>query len=557
MDCPRLDADVAKRQNLIVKLEHAIAKEKIKGIKTQHRSWSLKNVFGRGAVTEKVDSVAAYRVELDKLNHKISLAIGKLSNRNHRMRQFLSKEHTLKSRRALNIPVLSPLSEQEGQVFFSPEESLRDESIEYLFSDQQGDDEMAPGEVGGVKSLSHTEDLSESSGEKGRFVASQVEGRKSPTHPFLQLLGMDFNLNHNRNSANKDLSQQSQPENAAEVEHEAIQVDPDIDLQSDPELGTIAANLDVPQDSFSRRSEQSLIMQNETLEDKPRNSSRSRKFTAHSVKNISDRVLHSASTGVVGSVNQVKKVTGASVQRAAKAADFGLHSAKKAADFGLHSAKKAAEMGVSKLQQAPDLAMKVKKSAAFIAPALVQEDGEPRNAGFVVFRDLFTCQAARQMLQHAVASKMVVEPAPPPDHIFWRNVGLPENAKKTGRLLSVAAATSLCFFWSIPVAFLSSLTEVDSLQEKLPLLAVWAESFPGLDTFLATLAPLLLLILNEGILPNALKWFSTWEGLVGSPQLGASTFVKLSAFVVSSKIAISLTPQCPCEYTFVSSHSSC
>jgi hypothetical protein len=128
---------------------------------------------------------------------------------------------------------------------------------------------------------------------------------------------------------------------------------------------------------------------------------------------------------------------------------------------------------------------------------------------------------------------MVVEPAPPPNDIFWRNVGLPDNARKTGTLLSTVATTTLCFFWSIPVAFLSSLTEVDSLKENLPTLAKWVEALPWLESFLATIAPLLLLLLNEGVLPNVLKWFSTWEGLVGAPQLEASTFVKLSAFAVS------------------------
>lgn len=128
---------------------------------------------------------------------------------------------------------------------------------------------------------------------------------------------------------------------------------------------------------------------------------------------------------------------------------------------------------------------------------------------------------------------MVVEPAPPPGEVFWTNVGLPDSARRTGNVLSFAATTSLCFFWSIPVAFISSLTAVDSLKEKLPTLAKWVEALPWLESVLATLAPLILLALNEGVLPTTLKWFSTWEGLVGSPQLEASTFVKLSAFVVS------------------------
>jgi hypothetical protein len=43
--------------------------------------------------------------------------------------------------------------------------------------------------------------------------------------------------------------------------------------------------------------------------------------------------------------------------------------------------------------------------------------------------------------------------------------------------------------------------------------------------------------LNEGILPNILTIFSTWEGHIAWPQLEASTFVKLSAFVVCCQIS--------------------
>lgn len=100
---------------------------------------------------------------------------------------------------------------------------------------------------------------------------------------------------------------------------------------------------------------------------------------------------------------------------------------------------------------------------------------------------------------------MWVEPAPDPEEVFWRNVGLPEKARRSGRILSTFATSFLCLFWSIPVAFFSSLTAVNSLKEKLPLLAQLVEDFPFLESFLALIAPLLLLTLNEAVLPFVLK----------------------------------------------------
>ena len=48
------------------------------------------------------------------------------------------------------------------------------------------------------------------------------------------------------------------------------------------------------------------------------------------------------------------------------------------------------------------------------------------------------------------------------------------------------------------------------------------------------LAPLLLLVINESILPIVLKYFAQWEGNVSAAMLEASLFVKLGWFMVRS-----------------------
>lgn len=100
---------------------------------------------------------------------------------------------------------------------------------------------------------------------------------------------------------------------------------------------------------------------------------------------------------------------------------------------------------------------------------------------------------------------MLVEPAPDPEEVFWRNVGLPEKGRRSGWLLSMFATCVLCFFWSIPMAFFSSLTEINSLKQTLPSLADLLEAYPALESFLALIAPLLVLSINEGLLPVVLK----------------------------------------------------
>lgn len=112
-------------------------------------------------------------------------------------------------------------------------------------------------------------------------------------------------------------------------------------------------------------------------------------------------------SGTVNLGSKVKKVSsvGASKVRAAK---------KK----GVSGVKKAAELGIQTIQQAPDLGAHLASSAAAMVPLrLGRTDGKPRDAGFVVFRDLYTTQAARQMLQHHKGKSQPCIPWHPTDGI--------------------------------------------------------------------------------------------------------------------------------------------
>jgi hypothetical protein len=91
MDTPSLEADVARQNVVIEKLEHTLAKGKIKWIVATHRMFHLENATKMGTVTKKVDSVEAYEQELRQLNNDISLGIGKVNNQNHRLRHHLKK----------------------------------------------------------------------------------------------------------------------------------------------------------------------------------------------------------------------------------------------------------------------------------------------------------------------------------------------------------------------------------------------------------------------------------------------------------------------------------
>ena len=174
-------------------------------------------------------------------------------------------------------------------------------------------------------------------------------------------------------------------------------------------------------------------------------------------------------------------------------------------------------------------------SGGAVVPALLnKKQGTPRDAGFVTFRTLFAAQIALQMLHHPKPYSMKAAEAPHPGAIFWRNVGLPKRSRRTGTLLSLGSTMVLCFFWTIPVTFVSSLAEVGALKEAMPKFDEWLQGRYWIETMLEQFAPLLLLLMNEAILPLVLRLFSTWEGFISSAVLEASLYSKLGIFMVRS-----------------------
>ena len=177
-------------------------------------------------------------------------------------------------------------------------------------------------------------------------------------------------------------------------------------------------------------------------------------------------------------------------------------------------------------------------AAAGLSLVLRNQDGEPREAGFVTFATLKTAQAALQQIHHEVPFTMETAEAPQPDDIFWGNVGKSNKSLQVGKLVSATLTALLCLLWTVPVAFIASMTAVESLKGTIPILAVWSEAWPPLDMVLAQLAPLAL-ILVKALLPFLLGEFSKLEGPVSSSVLETSLFFKLALFQIIQTFFVS------------------
>jgi hypothetical protein len=159
------------------------------------------------------------------------------------------------------------------------------------------------------------------------------------------------------------------------------------------------------------------------------------------------------------------------------------------------------------------------------------EDGTERDAGFVTFSTLLAKNQCQQIIHHSTPFTFYTMAAPRPEDIVWDNVGLPHKQQQISHLLAQVATVATCIFWTIPVSFFASLSEVENLKELIPGLEKALERNKWLAPFLANLSPLMLVILTS-LLPLILTVYCKREGHAGVAELNASLLTKLSSFMI-------------------------
>jgi len=167
------------------------------------------------------------------------------------------------------------------------------------------------------------------------------------------------------------------------------------------------------------------------------------------------------------------------------------------------------------------------------------DDVEPMTAGFVTFSTLKACQVAKQMIHsNDNVFGMEVFEAPGIDDINWKNVGKTHKELQFGLLTSCTLTTVLCLFWTVVISFIATLASVEGLIGVLPKIGNLLVKAPWLEMVLAQLAPILILVSNE-ILKIVLEVLSGLEGPVSGAEIQASTFSKLSAFMIIQTFFVS------------------
>lgn len=128
------------------------------------------------------------------------------------------------------------------------------------------------------------------------------------------------------------------------------------------------------------------------------------------------------------------------------------------------------------------------------------------NFAFVTFKDITTAKNASQSLLttenlvHPFQQSWVVEPAPQPDNIVWDSLHVSHINRWLRSLIVNIVTFLLIFFWLIPVAFASSLSNLQTLSTLLPFLTPLLSLSPVITGFIEGFLPGLVIIIFFAIL---------------------------------------------------------
>ena len=139
-------------------------------------------------------------------------------------------------------------------------------------------------------------------------------------------------------------------------------------------------------------------------------------------------------------------------------------------------------------------------------------EAEPQNGVFVEFYRQTDAQAAYQMIAHHHALHMIAVVGLQPGEIIWKNLNISWKTRTIRNILSIAICVATIIFWSIPVAVVGSISNVNFLATKVFFLR-WILDIPDVILGVITgLLPSVALAVLMSLLPPFLRLLGKFSG---------------------------------------------
>ncbi|CEO98018.1 unnamed protein product (mitochondrion) [Plasmodiophora brassicae] len=153
------------------------------------------------------------------------------------------------------------------------------------------------------------------------------------------------------------------------------------------------------------------------------------------------------------------------------------------------------------------------------------ESHDAYRTGFATFKTFAATATASQLpWTHEVLS-MEAHVAPEPRDLYWPNLHLTRRARVIRQLVAAALFLLLFTTYTVPVAFITSITSLENLQAQFPMLAGYLEANPAVRGQLQGFLPGLAMIIFMAVLPPLLRFFATIKGVVSHSAIDRNVFI--------------------------------
>lgn len=162
------------------------------------------------------------------------------------------------------------------------------------------------------------------------------------------------------------------------------------------------------------------------------------------------------------------------------------------------------------------------------------------NSAFIQFHTQFAAHSAVQTVVHPTTFNMAPMYAEiSPLDVVWSNMGMNVIFRKARHFLSLAAATALALFWTVPVVFVSSIANIASIVQTFSFLAFLQDLPPAALGIIEGVLPPVFLAILMALLPMILTVMASYEGHVRYSSITLSVMSKFFFFLVINVLLIS------------------
>lgn len=140
-------------------------------------------------------------------------------------------------------------------------------------------------------------------------------------------------------------------------------------------------------------------------------------------------------------------------------------------------------------------------------------EAEPMNAVFVEFYNQTEAQAAYQMVAHHLPLHMADRVVGVrPEEIVWSNLSITWETRTIRNVISIAIVVVTIIFWSLPVAVVGAISNINYLTTVVPFLSFINNCPPVILGVITNLLPSVMLAVLMALLPPFLRFLGKFSG---------------------------------------------